>query len=236
MGPGTKRIVITVAAVLVAAAPGASWADPFVTAADLRADSLLPPPPAPGSPRALAEIAELKDIAARRTPADFDAAARDAHDETGAFFAGAIGPGFDFAKLPATARLLSDVHDSEEAVTKDAKTFFHRDRPWIAAPDLKTCTPEKPGPAPTSYPSGHATVGYAMGVVLAALMPAKAQAILARSQSYAESRLVCSVHFRSDIEAGQAFGTALGLKLLQTPAFRAEFDAAAAELSAAHLR
>ncbi len=44
-----------------------------------------------------------------------------------------------------------------------------------------------------------------MGVVLAAVMPDKAQIILARASEFGEHRLVCGVHFRSDIVAGQDF-------------------------------
>jgi membrane-associated phospholipid phosphatase len=99
---------------------------------------------------------------------------------------------------------------------------------------IKTCVPEKPGPAANSYPSGHASVAFSLGVVLAELMPEKAQAILTRSSEFAEHRLACGVHFRSDIVAGQQFGTALALRLMEKPAFKAEMDAARAELRSAH--
>ena len=230
-----KRIVLA-AAIALTFGPAQAEETSFLTPEQIDATHLLPPPPAPGSAQALAEIAELKSIAAARTPETFAAAARDAKDETGDIFADAIGPAFDFAKLPTTKKMLNDIHITEDTVSKPAKDFFHRDRPWIVEPSLVTCTEHKPGPAPTSYPSGHATVAYAMGVVLASLIPDKAQAILKRSSQFAENRLVCGVHFRSDIVAGEAFGTVIGLDLLQNAQFRAEYDAAAAELSAAHLR
>ena len=73
-----------------------------------------------------------------------------------------------------------------------------------------------------------------MGVVLASLMPAKSQDILARASQYAERRLVCGVHYRSDIVAGQEYGTLLALRLMQNPAFKAQMEAARKELAAAH--
>jgi acid phosphatase (class A) len=197
---------------------------------------LLPPPPAPGSAEAQAEIAELKQVAASRTADDLAEAIRDDKDESGDTFADAIGTGFDLAKLPATARLLKAVGAAEEVASKDAKAFFKRPRPWIVIPGWQTCAPHKDGPALNSYPSGHATIAYAMGVVLAALMPQKAQAILASSARFAQSRIVCGVHYRSDLAAGQTLGTVLAIDLLENQSFHAEFDAAAAELSAAHLR
>ncbi|HUO88579.1 MAG TPA: phosphatase PAP2 family protein [Rhizomicrobium sp.] len=237
MKAATRLAGIVLAAGLAFAGPAEARSGTVQLSPDqVDASLLLPPPPAPGSPDALSEIAELKDIAAHRTAAEFEQAARDAGDESGAFFASAIGPGFDFAKLPATAQMLADIGATEDAVNKGAKEFFRRDRPWIVIADWQTCTPHKPGPAQNSYPSGHATVGYAMGVVLAALMPEKAQAILARAGTFAENRLVCGAHFRSDIVAGEVLGTVIAIDLLRSPDFRKEYDAAAAELAAAHLR
>ncbi|MEJ0027576.1 MAG: phosphatase PAP2 family protein [Rhizomicrobium sp.] len=229
-----RRFALAIVLACALAAPAAAAS--FLTAGQIDAGLLLPPPPANDSPREAEEIAELRAIAAHRTPAEWDAATADAKDSTGDWFASAIGPDFDFARLPATQHLLADIGDTEEGVATTAKTYFHRDRPWIVAPDIKTCTPVKPGPAPTSYPSGHATIAYAMGVTLARLMPDKAQAILARAALYAERRLVCGMHFRSDIVGGQALGTVLALELQKNPDFRKEYDAAAAELAAAHLR
>ncbi len=224
------------AAILACALAAPAGATAFLTVQQVDASLLLPPPPANDSPREAEEIAELRAIAAHRTPAEWDAATADANDSTGDWFASVIGPDFDFAKLPATHRLLADIGETEAVIADAAKKYFHRDRPWIVAPDIKTCTPVKPGPAPTAYPSGHSTIGFAMGVTLARLMPDKAQAILARSELYAEHRLVCGMHFRSDIVGGQALGTAIALELRQNPDFRKEYDAAAAELAAAHLR
>jgi acid phosphatase (class A) len=59
-----------------------------------------------------------------------------------------------------------------------------------------------------------------MGVIFASLMPTKAQAILNRAAGFAENRLSCGVHFRSDIEAGQTLGTVIATDLRQDAAFR----------------
>ena len=69
-----------------------------------------------------------------------------------------------------------------------------------------------------------------MAVVLAVALPSKAHAIMARADDYAESRLVCGVHFRSDVTAGRILGEEMGRSLLAKPAFRAEEAAAADEL------
>jgi membrane-associated phospholipid phosphatase len=138
--------------------------------------------------------------------------------------------------MPATNKLLTMVAEEEDTDSKVAKAYFHRLRPYGADPSLKTCEPVKPGKAAkaNSYPSGHATLAFSMGVVLADLMPAKSQVILARAGQYAERRLVCGVHYRSDIVAGQQFGTILALRLIENPAFKAQMAKARAELPQEH--
>lgn len=190
---------------------------------------LLPPPPLAGSAEERAEFAELRAIAARSTVEQRAIAKHDAEDETPDIFNEAIG--FDIASRPQTFKLLDMVVQEEDGDTKGAKAFFHRERPYSTDPSLKTCTPVKPGKAANSYPSGHASLAFSMGVVLAGLMPEKSQAILARSAEYAEHRLVCGVHFRSDIVAGQQFGTVLALRLMQNPQFQAQMKLARAELA-----
>jgi len=191
----------------------------------------LPPAPAQDSARTQTELAELRAIAASSGAEEKAAAAKDAKDETPDIFNGVIG--FDIATMPETNKLLTMVAEEEDTDSKVAKAYFHRIRPYSADPSLKTCEPIKPGKAANSYPSGHATLAFSMGVVLAELLPAKSQAILARSGQYAERRLVCGVHYRSDIVAGQQFGTILALRLMENPAFRAQMDKARAELRAA---
>ena len=74
-----------------------------------------------------------------------------------------------------------------------------------------------------------------MAEVMAVLIPEKAQPLLARATSFAENRLVCGYHFRSDIVAGQQLGTVVALHLTQDPKFQQEMAAARTELRAAHV-
>jgi acid phosphatase (class A) len=74
-----------------------------------------------------------------------------------------------------------------------------------------------------------------VGVVLAALIPEKSQAILTRAADYAYSREVCGDHYHSDVEASRALGTAVGVLLLNSASLKPQLDAARAELRAVHL-
>ena len=218
-------------AVAVAQAPAAKPVAHFLTAADYAPDQLLPAPPKDGSPKALMELAEVEGLDKTRTPEQLARASRDDKTENATVFAEVLGPAFDLAKLPATAKLMSDVQVEEKAAAKAAKDHFLRNRPWVVDTGLHSCA--KDDAPQSSYPSGHATMGFSMALILARLEPAKAAALMARASEYADNRLVCGMHYRSDVVAGQALGAAVALKLLEVPAFRAEFDAAAQELSKA---
>src|SRR5579872_551587 len=122
-----RRLLLAVAALAVlgagapaqAAAPVKPPTPPplvlnFLTAADIDPARLLPPPPADGSVRGRAELAELKRIEATRTAAAFAAAKADEINETPTAFAAVFGPGFDLKQLPATARMLADARNDQK--------------------------------------------------------------------------------------------------------------------------
>ena len=206
----------------------------FFATGEVDASRLLPPPPADGSSRQKEELAELHRIEEARTPEALAQAKSDAANETVTMFSGVLGTSFDIAKLPATARLFADIAKEEEAATGPAKDFFHRARPYLVDPSLNSCAGKSAKSASGSYPSGHATVAYAMGIVLASLVPSHAQDILKRASEFAENRLVCGVHYRSDITAGETFGSVLAVDLLRKSNFQREYEGAERELRAAH--
>jgi acid phosphatase (class A) len=217
-------VLVLASSIFCAGAADAAMLDP----ATIQPGQFLPPPPAEGSPAAKAEMQEVNDIIARSSAAEIAKAGKDDADEGPDIFNDALG--FDVRTRPETLKLLTLVADEEEVDTKRAKTFFHRKRPWVIDPAVKTCTLEKLNQVPNSYPSGHATLGYSLGVVLTHLMPEKSQVILARAADYAGHRLVCGMHFRSDIVASQEYGTLLALRLMENPSFMAQMDKARAEL------
>lgn len=195
---------------------------------------LLPPPPSDDSAAGRDELAELHRIDRARTEADVRDAKHDDVVKNVSVFADAVGPAFDIERLPQTKALFQIVRNEEKAAADRAKAHFHRNRPWIVDASLHPCsTDDEPQ---SSYPSGHATMGYSMAAILARLIPSRAEAIMRRAADYGRARMICEVHFRSDVSAGQAYGMIIGERLMQNPAFRAQYDAAAVELAAAHLR
>jgi acid phosphatase (class A) len=219
----------------MAAAPKPAPVLQALNADDINPLRLLPPPPADGSDRQKAELAELRHYQDTRSGGMFDQAMWDDEHEDASAFITVLGPNFDLKALPQTAKLMAIAENDDEVAAGLAKKAFHRHRPWTFDNELVGC-PRGSKPAPlTSYPSGHGTIGYSDGVVLASLMPEHAADIMARAAEFAESRLVCGVHFRSDIIASEALGTTVGTLLLKSPSLQPQIEAARAELRAAGL-
>jgi acid phosphatase (class A) len=241
-----KRILVSLTVIALMAAPAFAADAPavapaaapaktmkFLTPAQLTPQLMLPAPPADSSAEGIAELDEVRTVvktasAERHAQAQWD----NDHEDLSAF--AALVPGLDPAKLPATKALFDDVVNESSVGVNFSKTYFARKRPFQIDPSIAICKGEG-GAKPTSYPSGHTTLGFTMAVVMSDLFPDKAQAIFVRAQDYGYSRLVCGVHFRSDTVASQVLGTYIGKELLENAAFHKEVEAARAELKAAGL-
>lgn len=81
-----------------------------------------------------------------------------------------------------------------------------------------------------SCPSGHALAGYLAALTLVDLVPERRDAILARADEYAHNRLVCGVHFASDVQASRLLAYATHAAMLGNPAYQQQEAAARAEL------
>ena len=79
-----------------------------------------------------------------------------------------------------------------------------------------------------SYPSGHAAVGWAWALILSEIAPARNDAILARGRAFGQSRVICNVHWQSDVIEGRFIGAAVVARLHADPEFRTELKSAKA--------
>lgn len=208
-------------------------------AADAVPDSLalVPPPPAPGSPGFALDEAVSKQALALRGTARFAQATRDADLSFPAgagHFACALGVPIDRQHTPRLYTLLERSRIDASAATRAAKNHYRRPRPFMlnAQP---TCTPqdERGLRDNGSYPSGHTAIGWAWALILSEVDPAHADAIQARGRNYGESRLVCNVHWQSDILEGRFMGAATVARLHDDAGFRDDLAAARKELAAA---
>ncbi|KMO21904.1 acid phosphatase [Methylobacterium platani] len=209
---------------------------PYLADGVLDVPALLPPPPMPGS---AAHAADAASYAATRALAGTPRWQRAAADVPSGVprlldgFSCAAGRRLDPARLPALADLLARTRRDVVAVVRDAKLRFARARPHLGN-DAPLCVPRSEAlDRSFAYPSGHATEGWTFGLVLAALLPERAGPILRRARIYGESRIVCGVHWASDVEAGRLTGSALFAALVGDAAFRADLERARAEIAGA---
>jgi acid phosphatase (class A) len=190
----------------------------------------LPPPPAVG------DVLDNADVAISRQtwPAErVEQARQDNAIDPFAAFDSVLGEGFRADRLPATNALLTRVTQISGAASSQVKALYNKPRPFVRDPHQSTCiTPDDHLRQSGSYPSGHTTVGWAWGLTLAQVAPSHADAIMQRAYEYGESRVVCGVHWQSDIDAGRALGSAVFARLQSDPSFAQQLRAAQTELNA----
>jgi acid phosphatase (class A) len=197
--------------------------------------TLVPAPPAIDSAQDKVDVAWLKGSIARAGEERWQKAVADdasVYDN----FSAALGATIDRKTLPRLVRLLNRVSEDALAASGEAKKRFSRPRPFQRFALARVCgqaKPPKPEAAPakgSSYPSGHAVVSWAAALVMMEAAPANATPIVTRAVSYGESRVVCGVHFPSDVEAGRILGAAVVDKLFTIPEFRRDLICAKREV------
>jgi acid phosphatase (class A) len=224
------RAAVVLGLILWAGALPASAVGPyFLTRDSVNLPQLLAPPPGPEDASTKTDLDELREIQRTRTP-ERVATARADREESLRRFLLVFSKPLTAEQLPKTIALFKHLAADAEFATDPAKKAFARPRPYAVTGDLKPVCPHSESGA---YPSSHATAGYLMAIVLAAMVPEQRDAIFVRAQDYAESRLVCGVHHRGDIEAGRIAGTVLAAVVRNNPKFKVEFAAARAELRGA---
>ncbi len=225
----TLAIFLTLAAM---AGPPALARDPsFVSPAQSHSFEILPSPPAADSATTRAELEELHQIEAKRTDAEAAQAIWDDKNEHLFIFKSVFGDIFTPENLPLTAAFGKRVKNDEGINTDVAKTGFHRVRPYNLDATLHAICATKT--KDDSYPSGHTTSGFLLALALTDMVPERRDEIFARAEDYAHNRLVCGVHYSSDLEASRKLAYAIHAMMAQNPQYQAELAPARAELRAA---
>jgi membrane-associated phospholipid phosphatase len=168
----------------------------------------VPAPPKAGSAAAKAELAEVKDLAGKRTP-QIEQEAHHWSDYP------ALEPWVkenmelvsEQSKNPPLASrgygLVSVAMYDAIVATYHWKYTYKREAP-------KGTNPVVPAGADPSYPNEHAAIAGAASRVLAYLFPERPAARYdAEAEAAAESRVNAGVNYRSDIDAGLALGRAV---------------------------
>jgi acid phosphatase (class A) len=199
------------------------YIDPFL----LHLDLILSPPPARDSATTAAEVKELHRIEAGRSAEQVTQAKADDQEEDIFLFRSVLGAGFTAEALPITASLSAHIRKDESAAGSPLKNIYRRPRPYQIDSTLHpVCAVNS---EPTSYPSGHSLSGYLLAFTLVQLVPEKRQQILDRADEYVHNRLVCGVHYASDIEASRRVAYVIFGSLVASPNFQRDLAAAREE-------
>ena len=246
MGITALRNILIVASCIAITAGCASTSKPalvpdrlpgYLTSATApNSEALLSPPPAAGSTAfALDQDINRNSFPLRDSPR-WALAAADADltfpNAAGAFSCALNAP-ITEQDTPHLYMLLRRVLSDTSLATSKAKNKYMRTRPFVENKE-RTCSPndeqflKKNG----SYPSGHSTAGWAWALILTEISPEQADAILARGRAFGQSRVICNVHWQSDVIEGRFMGAATVARLHADPVFRAELDLAGSELAA----
>lgn len=216
--------------------PGSGYLNGYLSRAQIPDSlALLPPPPAQGSAAYAADVEAYRALTALQGGARGRQATRDADlqfPQAAGAFACALGVTISEQATPNLNMLLRRTLTDAGVVAYKAKEKYRRTRPFVAF-DAPSCTPadeamlRKDG----SYPSGHAALGWAWALMLTELAPERTDALLQRGRSFGQSRGICGVHWKSDIEAGRLVGSATVARLHDSAVFRAQMAAARDELA-----
>jgi acid phosphatase (class A) len=169
--------------------------------------------PAPDSEAGKADLAIVLWHQRIRTADDILRAASEVKLTLGAYSA-AMGVPLDVARQPQTAALVEKAGRDIKAVTDSLKKHFARPRPYLMDARVEPAIERETSP---SYPSGHATRGLVIAMVLGELNPGRKEALLTQGRRVGVNRVIGGVHYPSDIEAGQRLALRLAQAWLADP-------------------
>lgn len=222
-----QKFIFLLVSFIVIQLSAAQEAKPYFSHTALNLVDILPPPPVDDSAQTKAELAEVLSIQNSRSAQQTLSAQEDSAENIWRFSNAVNDSKFAEKNLPKFSHFFERVDKTEAEITDAAKEIWKRPRPFLMNDQIKPVVKlSKSG----SYPSGHATIGTMMGIILAQMIPEKRSEIMKRAAEFADNRLIAGMHFRSDIEAGKISGTAIVAVLMTDKNFKKDFLAAKKEL------
>ncbi len=218
--------------------PGSGYARGYLGRDELPDSlALVPPPPAEGSAALADDTDAFRQLTALQATPRGTLATQDANLKFPAatgHFACALGVPISEQATPNLSMLLRRTLTDAGLSTYKAKDTYKRTRPFVVF-NTPSCTPAEEATLRKdgSYPSGHAALGWAWALVLTQAAPERADALLQRGRAFGQSRGICGVHWKSDIQAGWLMGAATVARLQTNPVFQTQLAAAKTEIAQA---
>ena len=187
------------------------------TASEFRA----PPPPALSSPQFQATLAEVRQISDSRTYEQLSLA-RYWENLTGAFSAGVWN---EHARNAIAAHRLGEAESARVLAVMhmagfDALVACHDSKYtyWVPRPTQLDPQIQVPIGLPNhpSYPSNHACISGAMGLVLDAKFPDQRGRYFEMGRQAGESRIYAGIHYRIDVDEGLSIARKVAGRALET--------------------
>ena len=201
-----------------------------------RMAAILPPPPAANSAALAADEEMYRTLGKLQGTPRWDLAASDSDlrfPHATRVFSCALDMPISADKTPHLNMLLRRVRADASRANDRTKDEYKRPRPFMVTHDPMCVPAERSRYKPDSYPSGHASISWAWGLVLAELAPERMEAVLSRAFAFGMSRAVCRVHWKSDLDAGRLVGSATVSRLHDNALFLAQMAEARKEIAAA---
>ena len=174
-----------------------------------------------------------KGLGAGGKPEIGEQAAEDAKldiDHVLANFSPCMGAVLSRTTTPTIAHMLAGLVNLEATTT--AKDYYMRVRPFVLFNEPSLTPEDEPYLRGNgSYPSGHACFGWAVALILAEINPDRQNEIFKYGYEFGQSRVICGVHFQSDVDAGRLMGAATVARLHADKEFMKTLEKAKKEFS-----
>ncbi|MBQ0163766.1 MAG: phosphatase PAP2 family protein [Bacteroidales bacterium] len=176
---------------------------------------------------------EQRKDPARAEQASFDYFHKQ-YNSIGLCFEEAFGKTISEESSPELTLLLQRMMINAKALFLDTKEHYKRVRPFeqFNEPSLIQERGEADGEVGTwSFPSGHTLRAFCTAQILSEINPQATAQLMERARSYAESRLICGHHYKSDVDASIMLAGALIARLHACKEFQQQMEKAKAEFT-----
>jgi acid phosphatase (class A) len=211
---------------VIASSPADSFEATYLSTNELDLSKMIAPSPPSDSELHRQDMASVLGLQNTRTASQAQRAIEDNEQSYTRVADEVFGDKASALRGPKITSFFRGVNEDSRAIFLASKDVWNRPRPYSANPEVHAIGEL---PKTGSYPSGHATRGYLVAIMLSNMAPEKSAALFARGREYGENRVVAGVHYPTDVEAGRLSASAIASAMMQNDRFRRDFNEAKSE-------